>query len=335
MHNSHNKKILQMFLFVLIAFIALGIGYAFISSINLIISGNATASSDQLNFKVKFLNIDGVTPTIESPTINTVSVDSDTTASFNIASLDGKGQSVIATYRVKNESAGIGVDIGLNLTNTNTEYFKVTEHILDDKLQVGEETTVTITVEMLKTPIESAVSTTVTATLTATPLDNIAATGGEPKEKIKPAPLVYTVNGVSNIYINTDISNWTRVYSNFAAAKAEFGYPAAIAHETDDGLVKVSYVAFEKNNRVYYLKGRINELEAIEKPVYDWNVRMLKGAFGSDWESACYYNNNGFFCSIDGLKAYAISNGDVYVNGSNWYCSVNHEELAHCNILNS
>ena len=54
MKNFKNKKTLQIVLLVVIAVVTLGIGYAAISSVNLIINGNATASVSQNNFKVHF-----------------------------------------------------------------------------------------------------------------------------------------------------------------------------------------------------------------------------------------------------------------------------------------
>ena len=133
MQNSQNKKTLQIVLIVLVAVLTLGIGYASISAINLIINGGATANPNDTNFKVKFLNEDGVTPMIEGAPTNTIQVDSDTTASFNVSTLNGAGQSVTATYRVKNESSGVGASIGLQLTNSNPDYFKVTQKILDKR----------------------------------------------------------------------------------------------------------------------------------------------------------------------------------------------------------
>ena len=324
MQNSQNKKTLQIVLIVLVAVLTLGIGYASISAINLIIDGNATANPNDNNFKVKFLNEDGVTPMIEGSPTNTVQVDSDTTASFNVATLNGAGQSVTATYRVKNESPGIGASIGLQLTNSNPDYFKVTQKILDNKLQAGEETTVTVKVEMLKTPVTDTVSTSITATLVATPIEDAEASGGDLQEEIVPKPIsyVYTINGVDDIYINTDISAWTRVYSNFPAAKAEFGHPGAIANIVDNGKVTESYVAFEKNNKVYYLKGRINESDLAEKPVYEHNVSVLKEAF-PDWETACTDNTSYFNCSVDGFGASADTDGNVDAYGSGWNCRVN------------
>ena len=333
MHNSQNKKTLQIVLIVLVAVLTLGIGYASISAINLIIDGNATANPNDTNFKVKFLNEDGVTPMIEGSPTNTVQVDSDTTASFNVSTLNGVGQSVTATYRVKNESPGIGASIGLQLTNSNPDYFKVTQKILDNKLQAGEETTVTVKVEMLKTPVTDTVSTSITATLVATPIEDAEASGGDPQEEIVPKPIsyVYTINGVDDIYINTDISAWTRVYSNFPAAKAEFGHPGAIANIVDNGKVTESYVAFEKNNKVYYLKGRIDETSLSEKPIYEHNVSVLKEAF-PDWETTCTGNTSDFHCSVDGFYANANKDGGVHASGSDWNCSVNGSaSYAYCN----
>ena len=137
MKNSLNKQRLQIALIVVIAVLTLSIGYATISSINLIINGNATASVETSNFKVKFLSEQGVTPTIDGSPTNSVSVVNDTTAAFDISTLNGKGQTVTATYKIKNVSSGIGASIGLNVTSTNTEYFKVTEVITDNNTDLG------------------------------------------------------------------------------------------------------------------------------------------------------------------------------------------------------
>ena len=61
MKNFQNKKTLQIVLVVLIAVVTLGIGYASISAINLIINGNATASVNQENFKVYFTQAQSIT----------------------------------------------------------------------------------------------------------------------------------------------------------------------------------------------------------------------------------------------------------------------------------
>ena len=143
MININNKKHLKILIFTLIAIVTLGIGYAGITAINLVINGDATASVNDQNFKVRFLSEENVTPTITGEG-NTVSVKDDTTAEFSVSTLTGLGDSEVATFRVKNESKGIGADISLNVTNSNLEYFKVTEYIQDTQLQAGDETTVTV-----------------------------------------------------------------------------------------------------------------------------------------------------------------------------------------------
>lgn len=339
MKNSQSQKKLQMVLFVLIAVLTLGVGYAAITAINLTINGNATATLYQNNFKVKFLEEENVTPVITSTDGGTgiINITSDTTTTFNISGLDAKGEIATANYKVKNVSEGIGTIITINLTNSNTEFFRVSTIVEDDTLQAGEETDVKVKVELLKTPIDNQVTTTVTATLTASPLENAEASGGKIKVEERPVdPYIYTINGVNDIYINTDISSWTRVYNNFLSAKAEFGHPAAIANEVENGKVKSSYVAFEKDNKVYYIKGRVGESSE--------NVAIIKDAFGSNWESYCTNidNNDNFIsCEKDGLTVISgphsknsgtisyFSSG-VYVGGSNWFCDVGNPGQASC-----
>ena len=142
---------------------------------------------------------------------------------------------------------------------------------------------------------------------------------------------VYTVTGTNNIYLNTDISNDTRVYSNFAAAKAAYGHPVAIAHETENGKVKVSYVAFEKDNKIYYLKGRISEANKPDNPVYNKNVETLKEAIGSNWQSLCSEGDSNFTCTDSGLTYEIKKSGTVKVSsGSSWNCTVDTSGFSKC-----
>ena len=327
MQNSQNKKSLQIVLVVLIAVLTLGIGYASITAINLIISGNATASASQENFKVKFLKEENVTPVITSNDGGTGDIDvtSDTTATFNISGLDAAGESATANYVVKNVSEGIGAKITIKLTSTNTEYFKVTTTVVDDTLQAGEETDVRVKVEMLKTPIDTAVTTTVTATLTATPMENAEASGGETVEEVRPAPpqYLYSLHNYGDPYvnINMDVSSVTRTFNSFAAAKAEFGHPASLALIVEDNKVKESYVAFEYENKVYYLRGGVNEEELDEKPIFNSNLEILNQTIGSSYKSQCSQYTDWIQCTYDNNLHFDIGSwGKVYINGDNWYC---------------
>ena len=337
MQNSQNKKTLQIVLIVLVAVLTLGIGYASLSAINLIINGNATANPNDTNFKVKFLNEDGVTPMIEGAPTNTVQVDSDTTASFNVSTLNGAGQSVTATYRVKNESPGIGASIGLQLTNSNPDYFKVTQKILDNKLQAGEETTVTVKVEMLKTPVTDAVSTSITATLIATPIDDAEASGGEEKEVVKPTLYTYTFHKYDNTYvtIGQPLASGERTFNNFAAAKAEYGHPVVLAHKIEDEKVESSYVVFEKDNKIYYLRGGAgSEFGQASMPIYDANVAVLKEAFGPTWSDYCSElvgdDSRSFDCYDGSWNAIANAAGSVSASVGGGGCHVNSGGTAAC-----
>ena len=165
MKNSQNNKRLQLLLIVLIAVAALGIGYASISGVNLIINGNSTVSVDQNNFKVYF-----VTSNITTGT-GTASIDENdnTIAYFDMFGLTKKGDYAIATYVVRNDSNSVNADLSLIVNTNNNEYFKVSEQIEKDFIMPGEETLVTLKVEMIKTPISSIETVNVSARIKAYP----------------------------------------------------------------------------------------------------------------------------------------------------------------------
>ena len=200
MKNSKNKKTLQIVLVLLIAVLTLGIGYAAISSVNLIINGNATTSVNQNNFKVHFIQAQDITGSTGASGTSNIDSQDDTKAMFDVTGLTKIGDYAEAVYTVRNDSNGIGAEITLNLNSSNTEYFKVTETILDNKLQAGEETTAKVKVEMIKTPITDSVSTNVTASLKASPLENDSATGssGATVEAI-PDPVSFSTDSWATI----------------------------------------------------------------------------------------------------------------------------------------
>ncbi len=212
MKNFKNKKILQIVLLVLIAVVTLGIGYAAISAVNLIINGNATANVDQNNFKVHFTQAQSITGSTGASGTSTIDSQDDTKAMFDVTGLTKVGDYAEAVYTVRNDSNGVGAEIKLSVSNSNSEYFKVTETIQDDKLQAGEETTAKVKVEMIKTPITDSVSTSITATLTASPLENETATGGIPASKVAGDPESFTTDSWATIQKAVQNNN-TSVYN--------------------------------------------------------------------------------------------------------------------------
>ena len=321
--NFQNKKKIQIMIFVLIGVITLGIGYAAISAVNLVINGNATGSPSQNSFSVVFKSA-SVTTGTGTATINNQDA---TIAYFDVSGLSSAGDTAVATYTIKNESNGVGASITLNVTNTNTEYFQVTESIVDTELQANEQTTATITVQMIKTPITDSVSTSITGTLTATPMENANATGTSSATATPVLPPQYKYS-ISNNYIGQALVG---ELPSFEDAKTAFGYPGSIAHIVNGGVITESYVAFEKNNTVYYLRGGINEENSSSKPVYDANVTTLKEAFGPDWQSVCTDNTSSFYCSSDGIYAVCHMNGLVNAYGYYaWGCDVSNTGNADC-----
>ena len=202
MHNSQNKKTLQIVLVVLIAVLSLGIGYATISNINLIIDGNATANPNDNNFKVHFVET-ADTPNLEGNVTLTGSADIDkndnTMATFNVGGLTKEGDYAIATYTIINNSNDVGAKLSLELTNSNADYFKVTETITDTELQAGDTTTGTVKVEMIKTPLTNEVTTSITAKIKASAIENASATGESPASKVAGEPESFSTDSWATI----------------------------------------------------------------------------------------------------------------------------------------
>ena len=151
---------------VIIAIILLGIGYAAIQNITLTIAGTAAADPSQANFKVMFSG----TPTVSDETYVAAAITDDINATMNINGLTKKGESVSATYIVQNVSNDISADLKLATTNSNTEFFTLKSEVGKVSLIAGEATTVTLTVELTKTPIQESVNATIGLQLEAMPV---------------------------------------------------------------------------------------------------------------------------------------------------------------------
>lgn len=164
-------------LLLVVALLCLGIAYAAISNITLQITGSAAATPNQDNFIVKF-DKDTVVTTDVGTTGATVTADyvaddaNDLTATIDVSGLTAEGQKVSATYTIENESIGLSADLAAStIKNSNTEYFKVTPTLAKSQILEGETTTVTVEVEMVKTPITTDVSTEIEVNVVASPVD--------------------------------------------------------------------------------------------------------------------------------------------------------------------
>ena len=145
-----NSKIIGGILLVAILLVA--VGYAAITKVGLNIDGTAKSEGNPDNFKVELVGEpqtsgDGTT----TATINTADK---TQGTMNVSGLNAKGQTAIATYTVKNQSTDLSADLTAKATSTNDEYFEVQCSLDKTTLKAQEQTTMTVKVKLLKTPID-------------------------------------------------------------------------------------------------------------------------------------------------------------------------------------
>lgn len=154
--------------FLVLAVLFLGVGYAAISNITLKISGNLTATASDENFKVAFTD----TKVVISDSKITGEKTDDLNAKIAVTGLTAKGEKVTATYEIENKSADLSASIAVPaITNSNEEYFKVTTDWAEAKTVASKgKVTVTVTVELIKTPIGEDESATVNVSLVASPV---------------------------------------------------------------------------------------------------------------------------------------------------------------------
>ena len=138
---------------VLIAVIALGVGYAAISNVTLNVNGSqATAEADQDNFVVKY----------------------DAESTFTIEGLTKKGDKVTITYPIINASETLKASLAApTITNDNTEYFSVTATSPAAGTELaanGGTANLVLEVEVIKTPVTDDETANITAAVVASPV---------------------------------------------------------------------------------------------------------------------------------------------------------------------
>lgn len=164
------KKRMSIFA-ILIAVLALGIGYAAISAVTLTISGSGTISPDSDNFNVHYTGNITVQKSKNSIT-TTQSHDDGQTGQFTITGMTQKDDSVTFTYTVINESEDLAATLAAPVvqTNSNSTYFTVSSATASSTLTAnGGTTTQTVTITAAKTPVDDDETTSVTINLVASP----------------------------------------------------------------------------------------------------------------------------------------------------------------------
>lgn len=167
------KKRTLTVLAAVLAVLMLGVGYAAVANDVLnITDASASATPDSANFVVEF----DQTSTIQKSTGVEAAYTDATNATFSVSGLTAKDQTASATYTIKNSSADLSANLaaaigtmtnGTSGTEDDKTYFNVTYSFGSTTVEAGGDTTLTVTVTMLKTPVAEDVSVTFPVTITA------------------------------------------------------------------------------------------------------------------------------------------------------------------------
>ena len=155
---------------LLLAVILVAIAYAAITNVTLKINGTSKSQANQTNFVVQFVG----EPTTggKGTTTATINTSKRTEGTMNVKGLTAKGDTATATYTVQNSSQDLSADLTAKATSSNEDYFEVRCKIDDTTLKAGATTKLTVTVELLKTPIDETkedLSTNIGVSITAEP----------------------------------------------------------------------------------------------------------------------------------------------------------------------
>lgn len=178
------RKGLGLFAFLIGAVALLGVGYAAIANITLIVNGKAGAHANG-DFKVEFVGTPVIADNVSNKIKNYVNTDTEddlidgttqaaidstnkTIASFEVYGFENKNEYATVTYTVKNESNDLSTKLSVTSDSvSNTEYFSINTSIADTDtdgntltvsdgkkvLPAGKSVEVTIKVTLIKTPV--------------------------------------------------------------------------------------------------------------------------------------------------------------------------------------
>ena len=251
---------------LVLAVILVAVAYAAITSTQLNINGTGNATANQSNFKVEFIG----TPTTGGKGTTTATIDSSvkTNGTVTVNGLTAKGDEATATYTVKNQSADLSADLTAEATSSNEEYFEVLCTLEKTTLKAQEETTLKVTVRLLKTPIDETkenLRTDIGVTVTAEPkqpgeennggsqtVSSATTTGGTylPKgfRQVSGTTLekgLTIQDSTGNQYVWVEVPKTTEVYPTAGLEITEFTESEYTAIETD----LHTYTNYYRNSR--------------------------------------------------------------------------------------
>ena len=160
------KKISKIVVIILITIILIGNCYALAANENLSLVKLATINPNQTNFKVRFSG----KPKVSNENKVKASVTNDLSATINVTGLTMKENFETVTYIVQNTSTDLSADLSIQTTNSNEEYFAIESNIEKTTLAKGEAAKVTITIKLIKEPLDESEKTTIGIQLKANPV---------------------------------------------------------------------------------------------------------------------------------------------------------------------
>jgi len=257
---------------LVLAVILVAVAYAAITSTQLNINGTGNATANQSNFKVEFIG----TPTTGGKGTTTATIDSSvkTNGTVTVNGLTAKGDEATATYTVKNQSADLSADLSAEATSSNEEYFEVLCTLEKTTLKAQEETTLKVTVRLLKTPIDETkenLKTDIGVTVTA-----------EPKQ-----PGEENNGGSDTVTSNTKTTGGTYLPKGFrqvSGTTLEKGL--TIQDSTGNQYV---WVEVPKTKEVYPTAGlEITEFTEAEYTAIETDLHTYTNDYRSRWEDKYY-----------------------------------------------
>ena len=238
----------------MLAIILVGIAYAAITNTELKISGTGKAEGSQSNFVVEFIG----TPTTsgDGTIVATIDEKVKTNGTITVTKLTTRGETATAKYTVKNKSTELSADLKAEATCSNDDYFEVICSLDKTTLKAQEETILTVSVKMLKTPVDETkenVKADITAKITAEPkqpgeennggsqtVSSATTTGGTYLPKgFKQVSGTTLENGLTiqdstgNQYVWVEVPKTTEVYPTAGLEITEFTEDEYTAIETD------------------------------------------------------------------------------------------------------
>lgn len=158
--------LLVVILVVLSMLLMTSIGYAVENGEELKVSNNKLLVSESSDLKIEFSE----EPTYTGNGVAILKLTGPTTAVINITGLKSVGDSVTVKFTIANKSEYTYVEIKEEIAITNTEYFSITSNLKDSNIKPKTgKTTLEITIELIKLPINNDVRTEIYANIFAMP----------------------------------------------------------------------------------------------------------------------------------------------------------------------